>query len=100
MEYLLAIVFIRSLIEGIKATAPSFFADDRVTKVAVFAASGFVVLAYKLNALAEVGKPSQWLGFDYAVSIVAIAVASMTTHDILAALRSVGRGREPKAAQP
>ncbi len=100
MEYAIVIVFIRSLTEGIKAALPALFEDERVTKALVFVFSFITVLAYKLNALAEVGKPSQWLWFDYAITIVAVAVASMTTHDILATLRGAGQGGEPKAAQP
>lgn len=79
MTYALVIVLIRSLVEAFKKF---IVLPEQGLKILVFVLSGIFVWAYRLNVMAEVGIPSAYLIFDYAVSVVAISVAAMLGHDL------------------
>jgi hypothetical protein len=83
MTYALLIVFIRSIVEGLKSVVPAVFANDVVSKIVVFVLSGVFVFGYGVDALKDMGHPSLWPALDYAVTIVAVAIATMGLHDIL-----------------
>lgn len=95
MKYLILIALIRSVLEGAKQVYPAM--PETMVKVLVFVLSALAVMAYDLNALAEFGMASRWVLFDYAMTIVAVSVAVMVGHDILA--RIAPTLREKKVAE-
>lgn len=92
MEYLAVVAFIKAFVDGIKSvvTINEFWA-----KVAVFLMSALTTIVYNLNALAAVGKPSNYPIFDQVVTVVVVAVAAMTGNDILALLSKSQRRAGP-----
>ncbi len=82
MTYALVVVIVRSLVEGIKKIVPALKSELYV-KILVGVLTAAFVLAYRLNVMAEVGKASTFLPFDYVLSILILSIAAMLGNDIL-----------------
>jgi hypothetical protein len=80
---------VKGLVDGIKRVIPPLDADERVLGVDHFWAklltvvlSGIFVTAYNFNLPKSVGAVSAWLGLDYAVTVVSVALSAMGVNDI------------------